>query len=237
MGVICSKVVMKIRALFLAWMVGASWAHAGIVQPNKGLVRFSSELTQEVTNDQIEVHLYYQTQHKDASSLSAHLTARHNQAQSIAKGFGNITLESAQNSHYPTYNDAGKPTGFTGRTGLILRGADFDAVSAAISALAGVLEVSDVRFLVSDAKIQATKYTLARQNIQKFLQDAAQIAQDFGAQNYALQEVQIDSNGGGYTPVPMMAFEGASLAKTAPIFETGTTVVRHRIEGGIYLLP
>lgn len=229
---VTSSTVLGLIGVLLSQNVQATTSAA-----NYNQISFSTEVKEVVANDQIKIALTKTTQSSDAKTVAQTLTQTINQANAIAKKYPSVKAKTGHQSAYPRYSNNGKILGFTGSISLELTSQDFKQAGDLVAELQSLMVVDDIEFRVSDTTKQQIEQKLMTQAAKRFQDEAKTVSLAFGAKDYKIVQVSLDSQNQGYYQ-PMAA--SLSLRKSAEIspqeFVGGDSQLSYKATGTIELI-
>jgi predicted secreted protein len=210
------------RSLALATlMLGASLSPTIFAQEadtlNYNLVNLQADASRQVANDEMRAVLYIEKSHKQPAELSNQINQLMNQAQSIARKYPQVKVETGTQSTYPVYdNDNQKLKEWRARAEIQIESKDFKAASQLISELQQSFQTQSINFTVSDDQRKKVENELMVEASKNFQQRALAISQAWNKSQYTL--VNLNLNTSNYFPQPMMRGGMAkfSMAQAAP---------------------
>lgn len=223
-----------------------SWAFTANAMPDTGqlnynLVNFSTQVSQQVENDEVNATLSKILQNKSHTELAKRITETLNQANLIAKKYPTVKVATGNQATYPQYDKNSKINGWQGSANLNLQSNDTVAMSQLIAELQNFMQLEDLDFSVSDNKQKSVKQALMLEASKRFQQQANELLPAWNAKGYEL--VRLDFNGGdGFSTYrksirvsPMMAVAEASSIPSQD-FQTGDSTITVTANGVIQLL-
>lgn len=204
------------------------------------VVQLSASGFKDVQQDWLTMSLNTTREGADAATVQNQLKAALDAALAVARPLvqpQQMELRTGRFSLYPRYGSNGRINGWQGSTELVLEGRDF----ARISTVAGriqTLTMGHVGFSLSREAQQALEAEVQAMAIERFKQQASQVAKGFGFNAYSLREIAISSADSGSPPVRprAMAMEAKAAMSDAPMaVEAGTSMVNVTISGSIQL--
>ncbi|OOR90049.1 hypothetical protein B0181_05175 [Moraxella caviae] len=202
-------------------------------------ISFESEVSQEVANDEMRATLVKTAQADNAQDIAKILNRTINEALKIAKKYPDVQVSTGRQSTYLRYadNSSTKIVGFTGSASLELKSQDFSAASQLMADLQALMVTENLNFGVSEATRATAQKQLAHEAAKRFQSDALAISHSFGAQNYKIVNVQLNSN--RYSVAPMMysaKLRDASGGIEAQNMEAGSSKLSYSANGTIELV-
>lgn len=229
----------KIALLTTTVSALATIAHANSDDHRYNQVRFTTEVSQEVANDELKVVLEKSTQSTDIQTIAKTLTTTLNQAQDIAKKYPDVKVKTNNQRTYPRYNNNGKIIGYTGSVSIELTSTNFTQASELIAKLQNIMAIERLSFNVSEKSEEVAKKALMERAIKTFQSDATNISNSFGARGYKIVSVQLDTpniHGGYGVPVMMMAKDASAEMAAPPSYEAGDSRISYTATGTIELI-
>lgn len=232
------------KILLLAGLM--SWAFTANAMPDTGqlnynLVNFSTQVSRQVENDEVNATLSKILQNKSHTELAKRITETLNQANLIAKKYPTVKVATGNQVTYPQYDKNSKINGWQSSANLNLQSNDTVAMSQLIAELQNFMQLDDLGFSVSDNKQKSVKQALMLEASKRFQQQANELLPAWNAKGYEL--VRLDFNGGDGFSVyrksirvsPMMAVAEASSIPSQD-FQTGDSTITVTANGVIQLL-
>lgn len=226
------------RAGLLALAALASLpALADSAAPRYNQVSLRAEVSREVPHDLMQVNLYSEVQHTDASQLAGETTRRLNAAVERARKAQGVKISLGSRNSYPVYDkDGSRIVAWRERANLHLESTDFSALSQLTADLLGDLKMGGMEFAVADATRRKHEDELLREAVAAFKARAQLATEALGAHGYRL--VNLDLNGSGmHPPIPMRAAAMKSMGQLEAAqpqeIEAGTSQVGINAEGVI----
>ncbi|MEM9604190.1 MAG: SIMPL domain-containing protein [Pseudomonadota bacterium] len=202
-------------------------------------VQLSSDASEEVPNDRVEVTLHVERQADDIARLNAALNRVVAAAADVVNDEPAVDLQTFPAGSWPHHDPkTGALRHWQGRQRVRLSSDDFVATQAVLQVLQETLAVAQVRYRLSDAAAEAVEDDLIRAALLKLKQRSALIAHEMGMSEVRFDLISVDT-GGGAPPVHHGEFVAMARASvdTAPTLEGGSTTVTVRIRADIALLP
>lgn len=233
--------IKEIRLLAaIALLAGMGASQAQVATPAlRNVVQLSASGVVEVPQDWLTITLHavvngaqapsVQSQLKTA--LDAALAEVHKMAQP-----GQMEVRTGAFSLSPRYDRDGKPTGWQGRTELVLQGRDFVRISTAAGQVTS-LTVAQVSFSLSREQRTLVEREAQRLAIESFKAQAGDIARSFDLSRYTLREVSVMAQDQGFEGRPrMVSLSAKSAMADSPVpVEAGTTSVMVTVSGSVQL--
>lgn len=227
-----------IASLFFgATALGMMSAYASNAQPHYNMISFEVNVQKQIANNEAIATLKKTATAKDAKTLANQINPTIHQAQKIAKKYPSVAVSTGMQHSYPTYDNKGKLTGFTGSANLTLKSQDMEALGNLIGELQSLLTIGQLDFSVSDALKEQTHAQLMDEATQKFKSQAQRLVQAWGAKSY--QIIKLDMNhasGHHYAPTPLFSMAMAEAKSNAPEIQAGESDIRYTINGTIELI-
>lgn len=223
-------------ALFAMSLLGyAAYAQSGNQSYNQ--VSFSTQVSQNVANDELYARLSKTAQSTTAKELANTLNQSINTALDIAKKYPEVKVSTSKQNTYPRYNKNGTITGFTGSVSLEIRSQNFAKASELIAELQAMMTVDTLVFKVSDNARQQAKTELMKQATKHFLDEAYAVSQAFGAKGYNIINVNLDSDYPAQNYAMDLRMASSASKEVAPQeFESGDSKLTYRASGTIELI-
>jgi predicted secreted protein len=206
-------------------------------------VDFSTEVSREVANDQMNATLSIELTDKDAGRLAQQLTLAMNEALKKAAAFPTVNASSGNQHTWPVYGITPTPSskleGWRGRSEIRLESKDFQAAGELIGKLQEKLQMNGISFVVSADTRRKVEDSLAAEAIAAFKARAETIRAAWNAKSYRLVQMSMGSSGG---PTPFMAMsrgmEGKGADSSVPQqLAGGETRLGVNVSGSIELQP
>lgn len=228
-------------ALLVLLSAGAAFAQASPVPPEPAnVVQLSASGFKDVQQDWLTMSLNTTREGPDAATVQNQLKVALDAALAVARPMAQtqqLELRTGRFSLYPRYSSNGKINGWQGSTELVLEGRDFARISATAGRIQ-TLTMGHVAFSLSREAQQALEADVQAMAIERFKQQASQIAKGFGFTSYSLREISVSSADSGGAPVRprVMAMEAKAAMSDAPVaVEAGTSMVNVTVSGSIQL--
>lgn len=232
------------KFLLLAGLMSGSFtvnAMPDTGQLNYNLVNFSTQVSRQVENDEVNATLSKILQNKSHTELAKRITETLNQANLIAKKYPTVKVATGNQATYPQYDKNSKINGWQSSANLNLQSNDTVAMSQLIAELQNFMQLENLGFSVSDNKQKSVKQALMLEASKRFQQQANELLPAWNAKGYEL--VRLDFNGGDGFSVyrksirvsPMMAVAEASSIPSQD-FQTGDSTITVTANGVIQLL-
>lgn len=208
-------------------------------QPSN-VVQLSASGFKEVQQDWLLMSLSTTRDGPDAATVQNQLKAALDAALAVVRPMAmpqQMDIRTGRFSLYPRYGNNGRINGWQGTTELVLEGRDFARISTAAGRIQ-TLTMGHVQFSLSREAQQALETEVQAMAIERFKQQASQVARGFGFSDYSLREVSISSADGGGGPVRprMVAMEAKAAMSDAPVsVEAGTSMVNVTVSGSVQL--
>lgn len=200
---------------------------------------FSTQVSDEITNDEVQASLYKKAQATTAKDLATQLNAAINQAMLTAKRYPSITVSTGQQNTYPRYDDNHQIIGWTGEAYVQIKSGDMNAVSQLIAQLQDNLLMGDIHFTVSKQRQNQIETQLKERASKAFQEQANHLARTWGASGYRLISVTLTSNT-HQAPVPIESMYSLANAQLTAVptqeFESGNSVISVIADGKIELV-
>lgn len=199
---------------------------------------FSTEIKQEIDNDEVRASLYKKAQASDAKALATELNTSINQAMSIAKRYPSVTVSTGRQNTYPRYDKNDKIIGWTGQANIDIKSTDFTAASQLIADLQSMLVMDNLSFGISETRKDELEKQLMSRASKAFQQQAQTLSRDWGAKGYRVISVNLNT-GSNYYPRPMgrmMAMQESASSVPEQSFEGGNSTLSVTADGTIELV-
>lgn len=204
-------------------------------------VSLSSEVYQNIANDEMHASLSKTAQASNAKALSSSLNTALSQAMTLAKKYPNVKVTTGQQNAYPRYNKEGKIIGMTGSVSIHLKSTNFEEAGELMGELQGIMVMDSLSFGVSDETKEKHQKALLQQAVTRFKQDAQDITHAFGAKDYKLVKATLEQQNRHMASPMMASAESFAMAKDAsggvPAMSSGDSTLYQQISGTIELLP
>ena len=224
---------------------GAATAQAPVwTPPPQNVVSLSASASAQVAQDWLTVVLSTTREGGEPVALQAQLKQALDtalaEARRAAAGREPQALE-VQTGGFalnPRYGRDGRMSGWAGRAELVLQGRD----TAAIAQLAGriqTLTVASTGFSLSREAREKVESQVAAEAIARFRARADEVGKAFGFGNWALREVNVQTESPVGQPMPRMRLTAAMAApaeEALPV-EAGKATVSVTVAGSITLSP
>lgn len=217
---------------------------AQALPPPQNVVSLSAAASVQVPQDWLTLVLATTREGSDAAVLQAQLKqaldAALAEARRAAAGSAPqaLELQTGGFSLSPRYGRDGRMSGWSGRAELLLQGRD----TAAIAQLAGriqTLSVASTGFSLSREAREKVESQVAAEAIARFRVRADEVGKAFGFNNWALREVNVQTDTPMGQPMPRLRVASAMAApadESLPV-EAGKATVSVTVTGSITLSP
>jgi predicted secreted protein len=217
---------------------------AQTLPPPQNVVSLAAAASVQVPQDWLTLVLATTREGNDAAALQAQLKqaldAALAEARRAAAGVAPqaLELQTGGFSLSPRYGRDGRMSGWSGRAELLLQGRD----TAAIAQLAGriqTLTVASTGFSLSREAREKVESQVAAEAIARFRARADEIGKAFGFNNWALREVNVQTDTPMGQPMPRLRVASAMAApadESLPV-EAGKATVSVTVTGSITLSP
>lgn len=200
---------------------------------------FSTEVSHEVSNDEVQASLYKKAQAKTAKDLAIQLNTAINQAMLTAKRYPSVSVSTGQQNTYPRYDKSDKIIGWTGEAYIQVKSTDMEAASQLIAELQDSLVMGGINFGVSEQRQTEIETQLKARASKAFQEQANSLARTWGASGYRLIDVTLSTNG-HYQPLAMGRMYAMADAQAVPApaqnFESGNSSISVTANGKIELV-
>ena len=203
-------------------------AHAQPAEPVRyNQVELQAEASREVQNDLMNASLYAEFSDAVAARVADQLNRASADALKAAGEFPAVKARSGSNHTYPTYDRAGKATGWRGRAELRLESKDSRAMAALIGKLQSTMQLGGVSFSVSPELRRQAENELISEAVAAFRARADIAAKAIGGRSYKIRRIGLNTGGMQPSPRPMAAraLSAQSAEVSTPVFEAGTSIV------------
>lgn len=206
-------------------------------------VDFSTEVSREVANDQMNAVLSIELTDKDPSKLAQQLTLAMNEALKKAAAYPTVKASSGNQSTWPVYGISPTPSskleGWRGRNELRLESKDFAAAGELIGKLQEKLQMNGISFSVAADTRRKVEDSLTAEAVAAFKARAEAVRAAWNAKSYRLVHMNMGSSGG---PMPYMAMARGMEAKGGDAsvpqqLAGGETRLAVNVSGSIELQP
>jgi len=214
-------------------------APAETVPEPRNVVQLAASGSVEAQHDWLTLSLSVTKEGSDGAAVQNYLRQATDTALNEVKKAvqaGALEVHTGAFSLQPRYTNDGKINGWVGTSELVLEGADFGRISStAVKALP--MTISNLSFSLSRASRVRLEDQARKLAIERFRAKAADIAKDFGFQDYVLREVSVSAQ--DQQPLPrgrMMVMSARVASDVAPVaLEGGKSEVQVTVSGGIQL--
>ena len=177
-------------------------------------VDFSTEVSREVSNDQMNATLSIELTDKDAGRLAQQLTVAISDALKKVAAFPSVKASSGNQSTWPVYGITPTPSskleGWRGRNEIRLESKDFQAAGELIGTLQEKLQMNGISFVVAADTRRKVEDSLTAEAVAAFKARADVIRGAWNAKSYRLVQMNMGLSGG---PAPYMAMSRGMEAK------------------------
>lgn len=208
--------------------------------PQYQRVEFATEVSRQVSNDQMNATLSVEVNDKDAARLSQQIALVVNDAMKKAAAYPTVKVSTGNQNTWPVYApDSNKLQGWRGRAELRLESRDFKAASELIARLQEKMQLSGISFVVSPETKRQVEDSLSAEAIAAFRARADIIRKAWDAKGYRLVYMNLGAAGGPPPYMPMMRMAKAMDAESAPAQDMagGETRLIVNVSGSIELQP
>ncbi|MDP6978476.1 MAG: SIMPL domain-containing protein [Myxococcota bacterium] len=228
------------RAVFLMlWLLalGCTAPEAIATEPSNeaaNRIHFSITSGRDVANDWVTAVVG--TTAEDADAAGAADTVNRTMAWALEKVRAEASVKS-KSGGYNTYpvHDKGRIRRWRAHQDLIIESADVDAVTKLVGVLQARVQLQSFQFSVARKTREAVEGELVSEALAAFKARAELIRQGIAARSYAIDDLHLDTHGGG-GPRPMrMRAMAAEAAPAPPAVEGGSSRVQVTARGSIIL--
>ena len=205
-------------------------------------VDFSTEVSREVSNDQMNATISIELTDKDAGRLAQQLTLAINDAMKKAAAYPAVKATSGNQNTWPIYGStitsSSKLESWRGRTEIRLESKDFKAAGELIGKLQEKLQMNGISFVVSADTRRKVEDSLTAEAIAAFKTRADTIRGAWNAKAYKLVQMSLGASG---NPMPYMMMRSSmktmDAAESAPAQDLagGETRLVVNVSGSIEL--
>ncbi len=204
-------------------------------------VDFSTEVSREIPNDQMNATLSVELSDKDAGKLAQQLNAVINDAMKKAAAYPTVKVSSGNQNTWPVYGStltsSSKLESWRGRAEIRLETRDFKAAGDLIGQLQEKLQIGGINFVVSADSRRKVEDGLTAEAIAAFKARAESIRNSWGAKDYKLVQMSLGSAGGPMPYMPVMRKMADAESASAQNFAGGDTRLVVNVSGSIELQP
>jgi len=225
--------VAKSACVLLACVFAAS-VQAQTIEPLRfNQVELQAEASREVQNDLMNASLTAEFSDPSAARVADQLNRTSADALKMAAEVAAVKARSGSNQTYPTYDRAGKPTGWRGRAEIRLESKDNRAMAALIGRLQSTMQLGGVSFSVSPELRRQAENELINEAVAAFRARADIAAKAIGGRSYKIRRIALNTGGMQPSPRPMAAraLSAQSAEVSTPVFEAGTSIVNVSANG------
>ncbi|MBQ0723833.1 MAG: SIMPL domain-containing protein [Cycloclasticus sp.] len=227
------------------WMLAAALTfnmsfnavHAHETQPD-GLVNLQSNVSITLETDTTIAVMAVEAEHKQPAQLAEQINTTMAWALDAAKKFKSIDVKGGQYSAHQMY-DKNVVRSWRGSQQLVLESKNSVELGQLIGLLQTKLLLKSLRYIVSNEKRKKVKTGLIQQAIEQFKQQARVITKSLDHTQYAIHQINIDSN----ASQPPVHFAQARLLNNAQAVETAsanlqpsTSDIQITVSGSIRLI-
>jgi len=192
-------------------------------------VGFALSVAQQVANDRVEAVLVASAEATEAAECASQVNAAMSWALPRAQGKSGVSVRTGGYSTQPIY-DEGRLRRWRARQELVLAGADVEAVTAVVSDLQARMALESFDFSVSDERRRRTEDGLIERALEGFRERAELIRRSLDARAWRLDDVSIETGGGGFVP----RMQQTRMLEAVAV-EAGTSRVEVQIRATIVL--
>ncbi len=207
-------------------------------------IDFSTEVSREIPNDQINATLSVELSDKDASKLARQITLLVNDALKTASAYPAVKASSGSQNTWPVYGSSltssSRLESWRGRAEIRLESRDFKAAGELIGKLQEKLQLNGLSFVVAADTRRKIEDDLTTEAIAAFKTRAETIRKAWAAKEYKLVQMSLGAAGGPPVYAPMMrAMKMADGAEAMPAHDIagGETRLVVNVSGSIELQP
>ncbi len=224
-----------LRAWFFAWlfMPNFGYAHDEVLFDQYTL---QASAEGEVVNDLMLVHLQVQHEDRDAKALADKVNEDMAWALDQLKEYAQIESDTRSYTTHPKY-EQNRIVGWRSSQTLVIRGAEFEELKAALQKLQSRLQIQHVQFQPRDETRKQVEDELIQQALANFKHRATIVQDSMGASAYRVVQININTGGRG-GQVRMQSSSTMALSRSvdsAPAVEAGLSKITVNISGQIQL--
>ncbi|PHV12982.1 SIMPL domain-containing protein [Chitinimonas sp. BJB300] len=225
------------RLTLLALLAGGALAEDTIAY---NIVSLQADARREVQNDLAQASLYVEFSETNPASLSDRLNRALSDGLKVAKAYPGVKSANGGNSVYPLYGKNNKAEGWRGRAEIRLESTDFKALAELVGKLQANMQLGGMSFAVSPTTMEKAETELIDEAVKAFRGRAEVVKRSVGGKGYKLVSINVNTQGGGYAPPPMMRAKVGMLRAEAmdaapPPMEGGQSVVTVGVSGSIQI--
>lgn len=228
-----TKLSQSLSALLLTGLLTVTGITHAQAAESGHQIQFSVKQSAMVDNDQVIVRFNTVAEGDSAQSVTREINRTMQRAIKVLQSYPQVVKKTEQYSVYPVYVKQTVKT-WRGRQSLSLTMDNQSQQLKVLEKLQQLLNYQSLNFTVSKQRREAVLKRLQTQAIVKFKQQAQQITDDFGANDYQFVSSRIFNNHQPPQPRPIMArTEMMSAQAPAPSIESGQSELSVTIQGTI----
>lgn len=226
-----------ILATTLTFYISFNTVQAHEIQAD-GLVNLQSVVSISLETDTTIAVLAVEAEHKEPAQLAEQINTTMAWALDTTKKFKSIDVKGGQYSAHQMY-DKSVLRSWRGSQQLVLESKNSAELGQLIGLLQKKLLLKSLRYIISNEKREKVKTGLIQQTIEQFKQQARVITKSLDHTQYAIHQINIDSN----ASQPPVHFAQARLLNSTEAFETtnanlqpSTSDIQITVSGSIRLI-
>jgi predicted secreted protein len=228
------KLSIRNVVLLCTGLLAAAAAGAEVLRYNQ--VTLQAQQSEAVANDTMHVTLRTFDEGPDPARLAAGINRDMEWALALAREDKDLDVRTGNYQTYPVRHK-NEHKGWRAQQDLELEGRDTEAISALVGRLQEKLQVSSIRFSVSDDRRIAVENRLIAAALDAYRERARIIGDNLGANGYRLVDIHVNSAGQRPPPIPYQARMATVASEAAPIaVEAGESRITVTVNGSIELL-
>lgn len=203
------------------------------------MIQLQADASREIANDQMQVSMYIEKNHKQPTVLATEINQAMNQALTLAQKYPTVKVETGSQTTSPVYDtDNRKLKEWRSHAQVRLQSTDFKATSALMAELQQSFQVQSLNFTVSDTQRKKVENELMIEASKNFQQRAQSLAQAWNKSGYQVVNIHINTSQYHAQPrVAMAMMKNTAMADSVPEqnMATGESSLNVSVNGSIQL--
>ena len=180
---------------------------------NYNILNLQAEASRKISNDQMQVLLYVEKNHREPTTLANDINNLMNQALATARKYPSVKVETGDQSTSPVYDQNNrKLKEWRAYAQIRLVSNDFKAAAELMAELQQNFNTESVNFSVSDAQRKKVENDLIVEASKEFQKRAQTLSQAWSKTSYQVVNLNINTNHYSPQPMPRMAMMKAQAA-------------------------
>ncbi|MBX2837324.1 MAG: SIMPL domain-containing protein [Gammaproteobacteria bacterium] len=201
-----------------------------------GIIHLSATAEKEVKNDLLIATLIVHAEDNDPAQLANRINATMGWALTRLKPMTAIKHKTLNYQTNPVYDrKREKVLGWRAQQTLQLESQDFEAAGKAIELLQSRLKMTSMQLQPQPSTRKAAEDELINEALNAFKARAELVQTNFGASNYALREIHVNTGSHFVPPRYDARISHMQASEAAPAIEGGTSQVSVQVQGSIEL--